>query len=113
MEPTSVRSYAENAAAVLYAIDRPAQLDRALGLGDARPIKVGVITNYAEQGSKRFGSFRGMYGDLSEFSHPMSRSIFASTVPTDDGCREIVNVPSGQLGGAQQVGLGLDRRSPS
>jgi hypothetical protein len=84
---TLLRSYAENAAAVLYAIDHPAQLDRALGLGNARPIKVGVITNYAEQGSKRFGSFHGMYGDLSEFSHPMSRSIFASTGPTDDGFR--------------------------
>ncbi len=41
--------------------------------------------NHAEQGSKRFGLFRDLYGDLSEFSHPMSRSIFAALRPTEEG----------------------------
>ena len=78
---TLLRSYAENAAAVLYATDHPNQLDRILGMGDSYPIRVGTITNYAEQGSKRFGTFKSMHDDLSQFAHPMSRSIFASTRP--------------------------------
>ncbi|MFZ0712633.1 hypothetical protein [Mycobacterium sp.] len=81
---TTLRSYAENAAALLYATDHPDQLDRILGFGDTYPIKVGVITNYADQGSTRFGAFRGVYADLSEFAHPMSRSIFASAKRNGD-----------------------------
>jgi len=34
---TTLRSYAENAAAVLYAADKPEQLDRILGMGDTNP----------------------------------------------------------------------------
>jgi hypothetical protein len=82
---TMLRSYAENAAAVLYAIGHPKQLDRILGLGNSYPLKVGTITNYAEQGSKRFGAFQDIYGQLSQFAHPMSKSIFASTAPTETG----------------------------
>jgi hypothetical protein len=81
---TLLRSYAENAAAVLYATDHPKKLDRILGLGNTNPITVGTITNYAQQKSKRFGTFRGVYDDLSEFAHPMSRSIFASAKPDAD-----------------------------
>lgn len=68
---TLLRSYAENAAVVLYATDHPTQLHRILGFGNSRPVKVGTITNYAEQGSKRFGTFRSMYDDLSQFAHPI------------------------------------------
>jgi hypothetical protein len=82
---TLLRSYAENAAALIYAIEKPNQLHRILGLGGSRPIKVGTLTNYAEQGSKRFGTFSDVYVDLSDFSHPMSRSIFAAMAPTEDG----------------------------
>ena len=78
---TLLRSYAENAAAVLYATDHPTQLHRILGLGGSHPIKVGTITNYAAQRSGRFGSFREVYDELSKFAHPMSRSIFASSRP--------------------------------
>ena len=81
---TTLRSYAENAAAVLYAADKPEQLDRILGMGDTNPITVGTITNYAQQGSKRFGAFKKVYDDLSAFAHPMSRSIFASAKPDGD-----------------------------
>jgi len=63
----------------------PDQLNRILGLGNSHPIKVGVITNYAEQGSKRFGAFQDIYGQLSRFAHPMAKSIFASTTPTEAG----------------------------
>lgn len=81
---TLLRSYAENAAAVLYATDHPTQLHRILGFGHSPPIKVGTITNYAERGSGRFGAFRRVYEDLSQFAHPMSRSIFASAKTTGD-----------------------------
>ena len=81
---TMLRSYAENAAAVLYATDHPEKLDRILGLGDTNLITVGTITNYAQQGSKRFGAFKKVYDDLSAFAHPMSRSIFASAKPNGD-----------------------------
>jgi hypothetical protein len=81
---TLLRSYAENAAAVLYAKDHPKHLGRILGLGGSRPIKPGVITNYAER-SSRFGTFKSMHDDLSEFAHPMSRSIFASMRADGDG----------------------------
>ena len=84
---TLLRSYAENAAAVLYATEHPNQLRRVLGLGDAHPVKVGTITNYAEQGSKRFGAFQNIYRQLSGFAHPMSKSIFASTTPSEAGFR--------------------------
>ena len=84
---TLLRSYAENAAAVLYATEHPNQLRRVLGLGDAHPVKVGTITNYAEQGSKRFGAFQNIYRQLSGFAHPMSKSIFASTTPSEAGVR--------------------------
>lgn len=82
---TLLRAYAENAAALIYAIDKPNQLHRILGLDGSPPISVGILTNYSEQGSKRFGAFRAVYGDLSAFSHPMSRSIFASLAPTEGG----------------------------
>lgn len=81
---TTLRSYAENAAALLYAIDHPRQLDRILGMGNTNPIPVGRITRYAQQGSNRFGTFEGVYEDLSGFAHPMSRSIFASAKPDGD-----------------------------
>jgi hypothetical protein len=82
---TLLRSYAENAAAILYATDKPEQLDRILGFGGLPPISVGVITNYADPGSGRFGAFKAVYGDLSGFAHPMSRSIFASARNTESG----------------------------
>jgi len=45
---------------------------------------VGTVTNYAQQGSRRFGAFKKVHDDLSAFAHPMSRSIFASAKPDGD-----------------------------
>lgn len=56
---TLLRSYVENAAAVLYAKDHPAQLHRILGFGRSWPVKVGTITNYAEQGAGRLECLAG------------------------------------------------------
>ena len=70
---------------ILYAIDHPNQRDNLLGLRNAYPIPIGKISNYAIQGSDRFGAFRGVYDNLSGFAHPTSRSIFASARPTETG----------------------------
>ncbi|OHU42058.1 hypothetical protein BKG80_03715 [Mycobacteroides chelonae] len=74
---TLIRAYAENAAAALYAVEKPDKIDDLLGLGTS--IAIGKITNHANQGSKRFGAFRGIYSQLSEYAHPTSRSLFASS----------------------------------
>lgn len=75
---TLIRAYAENAAAALYAVEHPNKIDGLLGLGDAQ-ISIKKVTNYAMQGSKRFGEFRHIYSELSQYAHPMSRSMFASS----------------------------------
>jgi hypothetical protein len=73
---TLIRSYAENAAAILYADDRPAQIDRLLGLR-GNPLSVGKLIAHANN-SRRFGGFKDIYSDLSEYAHPLSKSIYAS-----------------------------------
>jgi hypothetical protein len=70
--------YSENAAAILYVKDHPAQLDR---FWRGPPVKIGRITNYAET---RFGGFRGIYSQLSEYSHSQARSLLASHRVTGD-----------------------------
>lgn len=75
---TLIRAYAENAAITIYAIDKPQMIDRLVGLATP-PVSIGQITNYAQRGSKRFGAFREVYSELSQFAHPLARSIFAST----------------------------------
>jgi hypothetical protein len=76
---TLIRAYAENAATVLYALDRPDKIDQLYGFGD-KPIAVSTITNHAMQSpSTRFGEFRAIYKSLSAHAHPMSKSILASS----------------------------------
>lgn len=74
---TLVRAYAENAAAILYAIDHPNKIEAMLDLDQAK-VSVGKIISHANQGSPRFGAFKSVYSQLSEYAHPMSRSIFTS-----------------------------------
>jgi hypothetical protein len=77
---TLIRAYAENAAWVVYAIEHPKKVDKLLGL-HGTPRSPGTVTNYVKQGKgrKRFGAFREVYSELSEYAHPMSKSILAST----------------------------------
>lgn len=70
---TLLRAYAENAAAVAYLADKPQELPRFLG--DGHGVSVGRITSHA---SKHFGGFKRVYGELSEYAHPGSRSLLAS-----------------------------------
>jgi hypothetical protein len=69
---TLLRSYSENAAAVLYLKDHPELLDR-FWKGPNLPI--GKITNYAV---KRFDGFKPIYAQLSDYAHPASRSMLNS-----------------------------------
>jgi hypothetical protein len=77
---TLLRSYAENAAALTYLIDKPQQIGRFLSLNQP-PVKVGVLTTHAR---KHFEGFAGIYAQLSEYAHPASRSVGASHRITDE-----------------------------
>lgn len=75
---TLIRSYAENAATFMYAIDKPETIDRLFGMGQ-HPISIGPIISHATQSpSARFGEFRAVYDSLSAHAHPMPTSILAS-----------------------------------
>lgn len=74
---TLVRAYAENAAAILYATDHPNRIGRLLGLD--HPLSIGKLTAHANQ-SQRFGAFKHIYSELSEYAHPLSKSITASII---------------------------------
>ncbi|MFD8102873.1 hypothetical protein ACFV24_25375 [Nocardia fluminea] len=73
---TLLRSYFENAAAILYVTEKP---DAAQKLWERGPnshgIKIGTITNYARQ---RFPKSKELYNELSQFAHPHSISMTTS-----------------------------------
>jgi hypothetical protein len=77
---TLLRAYAENAAALLYAKDKPEVVDRFWREVDGHGISIGKITNYAD---RRFGGFRGIYAQLSRYAHPQAMAILASSRVTD------------------------------
>lgn len=72
---TLLRAYAENAAAILYAKDHPTRVDHFADPDD-RSITVGQIKNWAD---KRFGGFRDIYDQLSQYAHPHGRGLLASS----------------------------------
>lgn len=71
---TLLRSYAENAAGILYLKDRPTTLDQ-FWRPETGGVSIGKITNYAKT---RFGGFKTIYSELSEYSHPGALSMLAS-----------------------------------
>jgi hypothetical protein len=73
---TLIRAYAENAAAFLYVTDKPDKVDKMLGF-QGSPVSVGQMTGHAKQ-SKRFGAFKHIYSELSEYGHPQPKSFSAS-----------------------------------
>jgi hypothetical protein len=84
---TLLRAYAENAAAILYLKDHPKTLDRFWRRDNNMPsVPIGKITNYAE---RRFGGFKPIYSQLSEYAHPASRSVLASHRIADDSRRVV------------------------
>jgi hypothetical protein len=75
---TLLRSYAENAAAILYVSDHPAQLEKFWNDRRGSGVKIGKITNHAHT-STRFGGFKDIYSELSKYAHPHALSMLAST----------------------------------
>jgi hypothetical protein len=86
---TLLRAYAENAAAILYAKDKPREVDRFWDI-DGHGISIGRITNYAQT---RFEGFRGIYDQLSKFAHPQALGILASTSVTEDRTLQWASAP--------------------
>ncbi|WP_207549107.1 hypothetical protein [Mycolicibacterium peregrinum] len=83
---TLIRSLAENAASLLYAVEHPTKIERILGLDGSRAMAIGKITSYANR-SERFGAFQLVYSQLSEYAHPLSKSITASASMDDEKFR--------------------------
>jgi hypothetical protein len=81
---TVIRSYAENAAALLYAVDHPDKINRVLGL-DCKPVSIGQLVAHANN-SRRI-AFKPIYSELSHYAHPGSKSIAASMVVNGDKFR--------------------------
>jgi len=78
---TLLRAQAENAAGILYAKDHPKR--RGGFLGSQPYVRIGSITNYAEE-STRFGGFKGIYRQLSEFAHPGPKGMLVSSRIAED-----------------------------
>lgn len=73
---TLLRAYAENAAAITYAKDHPADLER-FWLDTRGPgVPIDEITNHA---MSRFGGFKGIYSQLSKYAQPHALSLLASS----------------------------------
>lgn len=70
-----LRSYAETAAAILFAKDKPEEVMKFFDQ-DGPGIKIGRITNHARS---RFGNFKEIYDQMSKFAHPAGLSILASS----------------------------------
>lgn len=77
---TLLRAYAENAAAILYAMDHP-NVAHHWWDPEGHGIKVGKITNHA---ATRFGGFKDIYDQLSKFAHPQAKGLLASTTIADE-----------------------------
>lgn len=78
---TLLRAYAENAAAILYVNDHPAQLDRFWRDTRGPGVPIDEITNHA---MNRFHGFRGIYSELTKYAHPHALSLLASSRIIDD-----------------------------
>jgi hypothetical protein len=72
---TLLRAYAENTAAILYAKDHPNLADHWWDV-DGHGIQIGKITNHART---RLGGFKGIYDQLSQYTHPQARGLLASS----------------------------------
>lgn len=94
---TLLRAYAENAAALLYAVEHPNKIRRMLGLDGNKAMAVGKIIAHVNQ-SSRFGPFKDIYSELSEYAHPASKSYTASMSLGDQGEFQWSGNPSFRVG---------------
>lgn len=83
---TLLRAYAENVAALFYLRDKPQSVSKFVGDPNSPGVKPGVLTNYAK---KHGAGFTAIYEQLSQYTHPASRSVLASSdiVEDEDGTR--------------------------
>jgi hypothetical protein len=88
---TLLRAYAENAAAILYLKDHPAQLDRFWRDIRGAGVPIDEITDYA---MNRFRGFRGIYLELTKYAHPHALSLFASSRVIEGRLVEWSSVPT-------------------
>jgi hypothetical protein len=73
---TLLHAYAENAAAILYVKDHPAELERFWRDTRGSGVPIDEITNHA---MSRFRGFKGIYSELSKYAHPHALSLLASS----------------------------------
>ncbi|SRR6266498_2611926 len=73
---TLLRAYAENAAAILYVKDHPAELERFWRDTRGPDVPIDAITNHA---MSRFRGFEGIYSELSKYAHPDALSLLGSS----------------------------------
>jgi hypothetical protein len=81
-------------------------LDRFWGRGDLHPVPIGRIVGYAQQ---RFGGFKPIYAQLSEYAHPGSLSLLASHRLIDEASRR-VEWRSGPAFKSPGLAIGLGQR---
>jgi hypothetical protein len=79
---TLLRSYAENAAMMVWLRDHPGDIERFYpGTPRQLRLKVGRLTNNA---SSRLGGFKEVYEQLSGFAHPAASSALSGWHGTDE-----------------------------
>lgn len=87
-----IRCYAENAAVLLWILDHPNDLSRLSSSADERFAIGRLISNAA----KRAHGFKGIYEQLSEFSHPVAAGFHQPwrVVPDEERTLQWSSVPS-------------------
>ena len=88
---TLLRAYAENAAAILYVKDHPAELEKFWRDLRGPGVKIEKITSHA---MSRFGGFKGIYSDLSKYADPQALSLLASNRVIEGGVIQWSSAPA-------------------
>jgi hypothetical protein len=73
---TLLRAYSENAAAILYAKDHPAELEKFWRDTRGPGVEIEKIINHAVS---RFRGFNGIYSELGKYAQPHALSLLASS----------------------------------
>jgi hypothetical protein len=89
-----IRCYAENAAVLLWILDHPQDLSRLSS--SARPDERFAIGRLISNAAKRARGFKGLYEQLSEFSHPVATGFHQPwrVVPDEERTLQWSSVPS-------------------
>ncbi|WP_313403999.1 hypothetical protein [Aeromicrobium sp.] len=80
---TLIRAYAEQCAALIYAIDHPDKAERLWRDPDGHGVPIGKMTSYADR-NDRIGNFRLLYDRLSKYAHPSQLAHYAGMRVEDD-----------------------------